>query len=111
MVLIENCCKDDKSLCMRAVPGTESVLNKYQLLLLPLDLFLIRNTPFISWLLNFTAKSHTGSTREGGRQEDLGEGSRTSIRGLWGRWSFSFLPFSLETLVEGILCLEHENER
>lgn len=50
------------------------VFNKYQLLLLPLDLSLIRNTPFISWLLNFIAKSHSGSTREGGSREDLGEG-------------------------------------
>lgn len=94
VVLIEDCYKDDMSLCMRTVPGTESVFNKYQLLLLPLDLFLIRNTPFISWLLTFTAKSHSGSTRESGSQENLGEGSRTGITGLRGRWSLSFLPLS-----------------
>lgn len=42
------------------MPGTKSAFTKRQLLLLPLDLFSIRKTLFLSWLLNFTAKSVLG---------------------------------------------------
>lgn len=57
----------------RTVPGTESEFNKCQLFLLPLDLFSIRNTPFTSWLLNLTTKSHPGV------QE------KEAVRMAWGR--------------------------
>ena len=64
---------------LSTVPGTKSVFNNCQLLLLPLDLFSIRSTHFISWLLDLIAKSHPESTGERGCQDGLGEGRRTGV--------------------------------